>query len=361
MRTTKSRIMWTAGSTAVLLALAGCAESASSQSPSDTVAIDVGKNMKVNLKTSPNLKVAVFIPGVANAYGQAQELAAKETAKQLGMDMTLFDGGYNPSQQLNQMQTALASGHYDAAVVQALDGTVVCKTITEDYPRANILVVDNVTPLCEYGTNQTGKSVDEVWAPGTMNFVGSNNTRAYIDGWFAAAAKANPGKQKVVAVLGPAVAAQTRVIEVALAKFSSDNPDYTVDKIYTDYTTTGAFNETQTYLQGHADTTLILSMYTPDISQGIVKAAEGAGLLGKIHIVDQGFGEFSLQQIASGNIQFSTLFFPYNGIKVSLEAIASAQRGNAGPRFVDDSVIGTAKSPFTVTKDTITELPAELR
>ena len=132
MRTTKSRIMLAAGSTAVLLALAGCAESASSQTSADTVAIDVGNNMKVNLKTSPNLKVAVFIPGVANAYGQAQELAAKETAKELGMEMTLFDGSYDPSQQLNQMQTALASGDYDAAVVQALDGTVVCKTITED-------------------------------------------------------------------------------------------------------------------------------------------------------------------------------------------------------------------------------------
>ncbi len=111
MRTMKSRMMFTAVSTAALLALAACAESASSQDPpADTVAIDVGNDMKINLKTSPNLKVAVFLPGVANAYGQAQELAAKETAKDLGMDMTLFDGGYNPSQQLNQMQTALASG-----------------------------------------------------------------------------------------------------------------------------------------------------------------------------------------------------------------------------------------------------------
>ncbi len=361
MRTTKSRMMLTAGSTAVLLALAACAESPSSQSPADTVTIDVGHDMKVNLKTSPNLKVAVFLPGVANAYGQAQELAAKETAKELGMDMTLFDGGYNPSQQLNQMQTALASGGYDAAVVQALDGTVVCKTITEDYPKANILVVNNVTPLCEYGINQTGKAVDEVWAPGTMNFVGSNNTRAYIDGWFSAAAKANPGKQNVVAVLGPAVAAQTRVIEVALAKFAKDNPDYTINTINTDYTTTGTYNQMQTYLQGHADTTLILSMYTPDISQGVVKAVEDAGLLGKLNIVDQGFGEFSIDQIEAGNIQFSTLFFPYNGIKVSLETIAAAQRGDAGPRFVDDSVIGDAKSPFTITKETISELPAELR
>ena len=357
--------MLSAGSAAVLLALASCAGNAGgtpgSEGPAGTVAIDVGNDMTVNLSTSPNLKVAVFIPGVANEYGQAQELAAKETAKELGMEMTLFDGAYDPSQQLNQMQTALASGDYDAAVVQALDGTVVCKTITEDYPKANILMVNYVTPLCEYGINQTGKSVDEVWAPGTMNFVGSNNTRAYIDGWFTAAAAANPGKQNVVAVLGPAVAAQTRVIEVALAKFAQDNPDYTVDRIYTDYTTTGAFNKTQTYLQGHADTNLILSMYTPDISRGIIEAVEDAGLLGKIRVVDQGFGEFSIQQIEAGNIQFSTLFFPYNGIKVSLEAIAAAQRGEIGPRFADDSVIGSAKSPFTITKETVSDLPPELR
>ncbi len=111
-------------------------------------------------------------------------------------------------------------------------------------------------------------------------------------------------------------------------------PDYTINTINTDYTTTGTYNQMQTHLQGHADTTLILSMYTPDISQGVVKAVEDAGLLGKVNIVDQGFGKFSIDQIEAGNIQFSTLFFPYNGIKVSLEAIAAAQRGgDTGPPF----------------------------
>lgn len=365
MRTTKSRVMLAAGSTAVLLALAGCAGNASgnpgSQGAADTVAINVGNDMTVNLKTGPHLKVAVFIPGVANAYGLEQERAAKETAAKLGMDMTLFDGGYDPNNQLNQMQTALKSGNYDAAVVQALDGTVVCKVLTQDFPKANILVSASGTSLCESGTNQTGKSVDEVWAPGTLNFVGSNNTRAYIDGWFAAAAKANPGKQKVVAAFGLATASQTRVAEAAMAKFAKDNPDYTVDKFYTDYTTTDAYNKTQTYLQGHPDTTLILSVYTPDISQGVIQATKDAGLLGKVHIVDQGFGKFQIEQIQAGSVQLSTLFFPYNQMKMGLESIAAAQRGDAGTRFVDDSVIGTAKSPFSITKETVSELPAELR
>lgn len=361
MRTTKSRVMLTAGSTAVLLALAGCGASAGNQNPADTVAVDVGNGLKVNLKKGQNLKVAVFIPGLANKYGEEQQRAAKETSTKLGMDMTLFDGGYDANNQRNQMQTALKSGNYDAAVVQALDGAMDCKILTEDFPKANILTSISGSPLCDDGTNPAGKSVDEVWAPGTLNFAGNNNTREYVEGWLAAAAKANPGKQKVLAVLGLAVNPQTRVTEAALSKFSSDNPGYTVEKIYTDFTTTDAFNKTQTYLQGHPDTSLILSVYTPDISQGIIHAVGDAGLLGKIHIVDQGFGDVQIQEVKAGNVQLSTLFFPYNEIKVSLESIAAAQRGDVGPRFVDTSLIGTAKNPFTVTKETISQLPPELR
>ena len=365
MRTTKSRIMLAAGSTAVLLALAGCAGNASgnpgSQGPADTVAINVGNDKTVNLKTSAGLKVAVFIPGVANAFGLEQERAAKETAKELGMDMTLFDAGYDPSKQLNQMQTAMTSGNFDAAVVMALDGVMGCKLLTEDFAKANILTSISGAPLCDDGKNSAGKSVDEVWAPGTFNFVGSNNTRDYVDGWLAAAAEANPGKQKIVALLGPGTNQQTRVVEAAMLKLAKDNPDYTVDTLYTDWTTTDAYNKTQTHLQGHPDTTLIVSASSPDISQGVIQAVEEAGLRGKVNIVDQGFGEFQIQQLGAGNVQLSTLLFPYNGMKVNLESIAAAQRGDAGTRFVDDSVIGTAKSPFVVTKEAISELPAELR
>jgi ribose transport system substrate-binding protein len=365
MRTTKSRAILAAGSTAVLLALAGCAGNTSgnpgNQGPAGTVAVDVGNDMTVNLKTGQGLKVAVFIPGVANEFGLEQERAAKETAKELGMDMTLFDAGYDPNKQLNQMQTAMTSGNFDAAVVMALDGVMSCKLLTHDFAKANILTSLSGAPLCDDGANHTGKSVDEVWAPGTLNFVGSNTTRDYVDGWLAAAAKANPGKQKVVAVLGPAVNTQTRVTEAALAKLAADNTGYSVATIYTDWTTTDAYNKTQTYLQGHPDTTLILSASSPDLTRGVIQAEKGAGLSGKIHIVDVGFGKFQIQQLDAGNVQLSTMLFPYNQMKANLESIAAAQRGDAGSRFVDDSVIGTAKNPFVVTKESISKLPAALR
>jgi ribose transport system substrate-binding protein len=357
--------MLAAGSTAVLLALAGCAGNSSgdpgNQGPAGTVAIDVGNDTKVNLKTGQGLKVAVFIPGVANEFGLEQERAAKETAKELGMDLTLFDAGYDPNKQLNQMQTAMTSGTFDAAVVMALDGVMSCKLLTEDFAKANILTSISGSPLCDDGTDKSGKSVDEVWVPGTLNFVGSNTTRDYVDGWLAAAAKANPGKQKVVAVLGPAVNTQTRVTEAAMAKLAQDNTDYSIDTIYTDWTTTDAYNKTQTYLQGHPDTTLILSASAPDLTQGVIQAGKDAGLSEKIHVADVGFGKFQIEQLEAGNVQLSTMLFPYNQMKANLESIAAAQRGDAGPRFVDDSVIGTAKNPFTITKDTISELPPELR
>ncbi|MGJ3190147.1 sugar ABC transporter substrate-binding protein [Paenarthrobacter sp. FR1] len=365
MRTTKSRAMLAAGSTAVLIALTGCAGTSSdnpdNQGPAGTVAVDVGNDMTVNLKTGPGLKVAVFIPGVANEFGIEQERAAKETATELGMDMTLFDAGYDPNKQLNQMQTAMTSGNFDAAVVMALDGVMSCKLLTNDFAKANILTSISGSPLCDDGANKNGKTVDEVWAPGTLNFVGSNTTRDYVDGWLAATAKANPGKQKVVAVLGPAVNTQTRVTEAAMAKLAADNTGYSIDTIYTDWTTTDAYNKTQTYLQGHPDTTLILSASAPDLTQGVIQAEKDAGLSEKIHIADVGFGKFQTQQLEAGTVQLSTMLFPYNQMKANLNSIAAAQRGDTGTRFVDDSVIGTAKNPFVVTKETIPELPAELR
>lgn len=332
MRTTKSRAMLAAGSTAMLIALAGCGGSTSdnpgNQGPAGTVAVDVGNDMTVNLKTGPpGLKVAVFIPGVANEFGIEQERAAKETATELGMDMTLFDAGYDPNKQLNQMQTAMTSGNFDAAVVMALDGVMSCKLLTNDFAKANILTSISGSPLCDDGANKAGKTVDEVWAPGTLNFVGSNTTRDYVDGWLAATAKANPGKQKVVAVLGPAVNTQTRVTEAAMAKLAADNTGYSIDTIYTDWTTTDAYNKTQTYLQGHPDTTLILSASSPDLTQGVIQAEKDAGLSEKIHVADVGFGKFQIQQLEAGSVQLSTMLFPYNQMKANLNSIAAAQQG----------------------------------
>jgi ribose transport system substrate-binding protein len=362
MRTAKSRVFVIGAVTAAVLAVAGCSSTGtSSSSSSGTVAVSVGNGLTVHLTKKP-LRVAVFVPGTANQYGISQAAQAKTTAAKLGMKMTLFDAGYDPAKQLAQMQTALQSGKFDAALVQPSDGGVICKITTQQFPKANILVSNFSTTLCDEGEKQVAsKGPSELWAPGTLNFVGSNNYIGWIDSWFTAAAKANPGTQHVAVVLGPATAAQTRVVTVAENKFKKANPKYTVDTLYGDYSTPTAFNQTQSYLQGHPNTSLILSIYTPDVSQGIIKAIDAAGMDGKINVVDQGFGTYSLDQIKSGGVQLSSLFFPANQTKLALESLANAQKGKANPRFIDDSVIGTASKPYVVTKSNIDSLPASVR
>jgi len=362
MRMRNSRVAMIAAVTATVLAVAGCTSGAASgSSASGTVAVNVGNGMVVHLTKKP-LRLAVFASDVVTDYGHARAAQAKVTADKLGMKMTLFDADGDPAKQLGQMQTALQSGKFDAAVVAPTDGSVVCKIITQQFPKANILVSANITPLCNYGqTQKVGKPGSQIWAPGTLNTVGSNNYIGYINAWFAAAAKANPGQQHVVVTLGPATAAQTRVVLVAEKQFEKDNPKYTVDTLYGDYSATTAFNEAQVYLQGHPDTTLMMSDYTPAISQGDLKAISAEGMQSQVHVVDQGFGTFSLDAIKAGTIQLSTLFFPANAMKLSIESLANAQKGKPGPRFVDDSVVGTAYKPFIVTKSTLAKVPVSVR
>lgn len=365
MRTMKSQATLAAGSMAVLLALVGCAGNNSGSSagdaPAGTVAVDVGNHLTVDLKTGHGLKVGVFIPGVANEYGLAQKAGAEETAAALGMKMTLFDAGYDPTTQLNQLQTAVSSGDFDAAVVMSMDGAMACKLLTQDLAKANVLVSIIGGPLCANITKVGGVSGDEGWSPGTLNYIDSNNTRDYAQGVFGAAAAANPGPQKILIVGGPATNGQTRIAEAAQQSLSKADPGYEFEWINSDWTTTNAYNLTQTYLQGHPDTTVIMSMSSPDITMGIVQAVKDAGLTGRINVVSQGLGKFQLEQIEAGNIQLATLFFPFNQMKLSLESIAAAQTGAPGPRFVDDSLLGSSKQPFVVTKKTLSQLPADVR
>lgn len=363
--TTKALVLGTV-ITLGTMALAGCStggggDAGSTSASADTVPIDVGDGMTVNLPKDKKLNIALFTQGTAIKYGQEMIRAADDAAEEYGFTYTLFDPGYDPSKQLSQMQTALQSGKFDAAVVAPTDGTVICKVATEDFPEANVLVSVQSTPLCGLGTAQTADSVPEdLWAPGTMNMVASNNTIKWADAWFDAAAEANPGEQRIAVVTGQETAEQTKVMAIAMENWKKEHPEYTVDMLFGDNTSTKAFELVQTYIQGHPDTSLILSHYTPDVTQGILKAIDAAGKTGEINVVDQGFGEFQIQSIEDGTVQLSAMFYPYNGVKLAFESIVNAQKGDPGPRFVDDSQIGTVTEPFFITKETVGELPAEL-
>ena len=138
---------------------------------SGTVSIDVGGGKKVTI-TLP-LTIGVFVPGQANRYGQVQWAAAQSEAAKFGVKVVMYDSNYSSTTQLQQAQTALQQGKINAAVAQPNDPGVVCNIFGTQFPAKNILVTENVVPICDQGENQGGTNPQDLWLPGQLNMVGS--------------------------------------------------------------------------------------------------------------------------------------------------------------------------------------------
>jgi ribose transport system substrate-binding protein len=321
-----------------------------------TVSVDVGEGQTVEYTTGP-LTIGVFLPGLVNqALRETWEGAQKQAAKE-GAKAVLYDSGFDPTVQLNQIQNAIQQGSIDAAIVEADDSNVVCNAFSKEAPEAGILVSVAIIPLCEKEVEQTGKSPEELWQPGTLNYSGSNNYVGFIEKWFQAAAKALPGKQVVVPVVGQATIGQTLLVEKALENFQKENSEFEIaDIIYSNYEATDAFNKTQSYLQAHPDTTVMMSINSPDTTEGMIKAIEAANLQDQIQVVDLGEGPpETTKLIKEGKTILGLPYFSANATAHSVESLVAAQSGEKQPPYIDDSFIGTAEEPFVVNKETLPE------
>lgn len=340
----------TSGSTTETSGGTETAESGGEGGESGTVPVDVGSG-SVELTTEP-LNIGVFLPAQVNQALKENWEGAQAAAKKFGAKVTLYDAGFDPTTQLNQLQNAIQQGEIDAAIVEPVDSNVVCNAVSKEAPDANILVSAATIPFCETELEQEGNSPEELWQEGTLNYVGSNNYVGFIEKWFEESAKAIPGKQKVALVLGQATIAQTLLTEKALENFERSNSEFEVtDIIYSNYTAPDAYKKTQSYLQAHPDTTVMMSIYSPDTTEGVVKGIEAAGKKGQIKVTDVGAGTPEL--IEDGTVALSLPYFSFATDARAVEALVKAQEGGEPPRFVDDSLIGTAEEPFVVTAKTL--------
>lgn len=67
--------------------------------------------------------VAVFLSTSANSYEQAQASGAKKAAEDLGAgQVQIFDGGFDSTKQIGQIQDAVTSGRFKAFVIEPVDG-----------------------------------------------------------------------------------------------------------------------------------------------------------------------------------------------------------------------------------------------
>jgi ABC-type sugar transport system substrate-binding protein len=159
----------------------------------------------------------------------------------------------------------------------------------------------------------------------------------------------------VALVVGQPTIAQTLLIERAVGELEEEHPDFHIsDFIYSDYTAPDAFKKTQSYLQAHPETELIIDIYSPDMTEGVIKALESAGKLGQIKVADAAGAPFTLGEIAEGNIELSTPSEPKSTAEKAIESLRKAQEGEI-PRFVDDTLLGSTEELVVIDKSNLKE------
>jgi ribose transport system substrate-binding protein len=330
----------------------GSASTATSTSSGDgPTTVDVGTDAKVTLPKK-GMKIGLFMAAITNEYQQQVVKGAQDAAKGAGVTVTPYNGEFDPAKQLDQIQNAMQQGGLDAVILHSADGNVLCNIASKQLPGKGVAVVAIAVPVCGHEV-ATGEESAE---PGTLAYVGSVTTKDFITGWLNAAAEQNPGKRTAAMVRGPELIGQTRAIDNILKGWQAEHPDFQIKyKTQTDYTTPDALAKTQALLKAHDDIDLVMSVYSPDLTRGVINGLKAEGKLGKIPVADMGGSKYTFEQIRAGNIQFSLPMFPYNDGKRAVEALVGAASGKQPPRFVDDSEVGTAVEPFVITKDTIGE------
>lgn len=285
-----------------------------------------GKTVEAGCKP---LRIAFLSMATNNQYLQAGIQAARDAAAKFGATIEVFDGGWSPSTQFNQLQNILSQGKYNAILAEMNDGRQTCTILSEDAPKQGVLVAVANNPLC-------GKDIQEgdaLWTPGTLTYVGGSQGRAAYRDWIKWVSEQNPGPQKVAVITGPELISNTVNTDLAIKDVEAVHPEFkVVAYIRTDYSVPQANEKTLPVLQANPDLTLIISNYS-DMTRGAVQAIRQAGREGTIKIFESGGSRWAFEAVKSKQISSTRTFTPYSEMYLGVKALADAWNGQPVAKF----------------------------
>ena len=291
--------------------------------------VDVGAAKPVDVDRSVPLKLALFIEIGTNSAVQSTIQGVRDTAAKNGFKFDVFDARFDVARQINQMQTALGNG-YNAWIVVPVEGSQVCDMVTKQAPARNVLVAQATGTAC----GRSSKEGADLWAPGTLTYVGGNEVPSAFEAIMLQAIADNPGPQKVGILTGPNLHPITMSFDKALETITKDHPDFkVVAKYRTDYSPPDNQIKTQTMLQANPDLTIIVGAYT-NMSKGAVPALEAAGKLGKVKVYEAGGTAWSVEALRKGWIQATTGFYRKSAAEAAVQALLDAREGKPVPHVI---------------------------
>jgi len=141
------KMFFTSAISVLALLNSSCGGSSDSASDSTAAAPDTEVSTDTVLDTVEARSIAVFVLGSANQFVKALVEGVNEAATSRGnTTVTIFDGAFDPTNQLNQIQTATATGKYDGYIIMPVFAGMLIQAV-EEAIAAGIDVVATNNPL----------------------------------------------------------------------------------------------------------------------------------------------------------------------------------------------------------------------
>lgn len=315
------------------MAIAGCGSSGATSASQSS---NSSSGTSVNLGAGPvkvgdgQLKIAFFSAGSTNAYLKAFNNAAVSEAKKLGASLTLFDGNFDPSTQTNQIEQALASGQYNAWIMDPIPPGN-CPLIQQAIKKGIIITAVN-QPMCGKSAN----GGDASWLPGTVNYVAGDQTEPVFYTWLQKIVELNPGPQHMLVLEGPQGQEQTTGTQADIKKIEAKYPQMKITSVQVPgYALAAAEQQTAALIRSTPNLTIVAGNYS-DLTQGAVEALQAAGMTKKLKIYDAGGDKWAVASVKKGLLEFTQPYLPATETRDAVDSLVNVWKGKStGPHYVD--------------------------
>jgi ribose transport system substrate-binding protein len=307
--------------------------SATNTAGNSPVSVDVGTS---KITVTPPLNVGIYTSAATASFGVAEDNAMKSFAAKHNIKLTIFDAAFNSGLQFKQIQSAIKTKQFNVIGVLPVDGQPICKQLSEQAPAAGLLVTVFDQPLCGRFT----KEGNDLWQPGTLNYISGYDTKATLQQWIDAIVAANPGPRKVAFVGGVPTDGLSQNINNILKQEQKDHPQFKVVTTQsTDYSSEQGYTKTQALLQANPDVSVVICSQS-NITQGAARAIKQAGKTGKVFVADYGGDSTVVDLMKKKEVQLTGPTYPASEGVAVMQTLLDVISGKQAQRFVP--------VPFTV-------------
>jgi ribose transport system substrate-binding protein len=280
-----------------------------------------GSNGQPSARKLSDINIALFYSPTDNAYVNAFKQTADSVATQEKVKLTQFASN-DASTQVGQIQSAIASGRYNAWIVAATDPVQECDLIKQQAMKIPVLILNQ------------GLCGNDTFTPSTISFVGGQ-TRAVYKQFFGYVADHNPQGGNAILLTGPNLNYNTINADTEFQAMVDAHPAFkVVANQQIDYTSATAFDATTNLLRAHPETNMVITNYA-DMTVGAARAIEQLGLTKQIKVYDLGASNQVMSALKAGQVEMSYPLLPVVEMTTAIQAMARYWQGEQIPQVYD--------------------------